>query len=272
MEIINTQYINDYLSVPTESKINSLLKRDSEIISTDKKYVEILIGSCIKLYGIQNTQKIIDKYIDKKNFFICQHIDIKYLNFGDSIVFTPHALINKNYISIPHYTVTSNYTTENKKTLLFSFVGSTQTHRIRKDLVKLFPNNCFDSGLHWGLDKGICIKDKDKIAANLIEYANKSKFSLCPRGTGISSIRLFEVMSMGSVPVIIADNYLKPLSNILNWDSFSITISEKNLSKIPEILSKIDDDEYKKMKDECVYIYNNYFSNENLHKSIFYNL
>ncbi|MEM9446297.1 MAG: exostosin family protein [Verrucomicrobiota bacterium] len=63
-----------------------------------------------------------------------------------------------------------------------------------------------------------------------------SEFVLCPRGTGLGTIRLFEVMRMARVPVIIADNYAFPEGP--NWESFSIVIPERRIGDIPRILEK----------------------------------
>jgi hypothetical protein len=44
----------------------------------------------------------------------------------------------------------------------------------------------------------------------------RSKFVLCPRGRGTSSIRMYEAMSAGCVPVIIADDWVPPHGIDLN--------------------------------------------------------
>ena len=54
-------------------------------------------------------------------------------------------------------------------------------------LVNLYPENCFYSGKNWGLEKNIDKSFNDEY----IDLMGDSYFSLCPRGTGISSIRLF---------------------------------------------------------------------------------
>lgn len=270
MKIIETNYSDDFLSVPTEASIDYLLKRDKDEITTNYNYVDIYIGSCIKYYGVEKTQKIINNYISEENFFVCQHIDIKYLNFGTSKVFTPHATKTK-YISIPHYSMNVENLTINRD-IFFSFIGSTNTHPSRRKLVDMYPNTCFSSGVHWGIDNSIEKTKKENIINKFKELSNRSVFSLCPRGTGVSSIRLFETMGMGSIPVIIADNFQKPLENILNWEEFSITIKEKDICNIPEILNKYNGEQIDTMCNKTIDIYNKYFNNDNLHKSIILNI
>jgi hypothetical protein len=53
-----------------------------------------------------------------------------------------------------------------------------------------------------------------------------SKFGLVPRGHGVYSYRLVEVMLSGAIPVIISNGWVMPFHDILNWDAFSIRIDE----------------------------------------------
>ena len=65
---------------------------------------------------------------------------------------------------------------------------------------------------------------------------SRSIFTICPRGTGHGTIRLFESLNSGSIPVIISDDYKLPLGlmNGLNC----IVLSESQTTSIPDILSE----------------------------------
>jgi len=65
------------------------------------------------------------------------------------------------------------------------------------------------------------------------EVITRSKFILCPRGHGTSSVRLFETMQSGRVPVIISDAWV-PFSNI-EWSRFALRIREKDIANLPDI-------------------------------------
>ena len=66
------------------------------------------------------------------------------------------------------------------------------------------------------------------------ELCKASKFVLCPRGLSVSSIRLFETMRMGRVPVILADGWVAPEGP--RWEKFSIRIPESEFAQIPRLL------------------------------------
>jgi hypothetical protein len=69
-----------------------------------------------------------------------------------------------------------------------------------------------------------------------VEIARRSQFILCPRGLAPSSIRLFETMCMGRVPVILADEWVRPEGP--QWDAFTIQIPERDARSVPDILEE----------------------------------
>lgn len=50
--------------------------------------------------------------------------------------------------------------------------------------------------------------------------------ALCPRGDGMNSIRFFEALSMGRIPVLISDNCLLPFASRISYDRFVIRVAE----------------------------------------------
>jgi len=73
------------------------------------------------------------------------------------------------------------------------------------------------------------------------EILNRSIFTLAPRGYGYTSFRIYEAIQANSIPVYIwHDKMVLPFSDILDWDDFSVVIHSKDISKLPEILDRID--------------------------------
>lgn len=62
-----------------------------------------------------------------------------------------------------------------------------------------------------------------------------SHFVLCPRGIGTSSYRLYEVLSLGRVPIIISDDWVPPEG--VDWNSCSIRVAEGRVGELPEIVN-----------------------------------
>lgn len=121
---------------------------------------------------------------------------------------------------------------------LFSFLGRAGTHPIRKAVLQLDRDSspCIDVD-----SASQRLSDFDYIRSywNLIV---DSKFVLCPRGYGASSIRTFETMSAGRVPVIISDKWQR--SSEIPWHNFCVFIQEKNVPHIPTILAQLEADSH----------------------------
>ena len=86
---------------------------------------------------------------------------------------------------------------------IIGFRGDCTTHTVRKKL-KYHPANL----LHF-YDTSDCSVSRlshTEFMADLSTYT----YYLCPRGHGTASIRMFECMSLATVPVVISDSYVAP--------------------------------------------------------------
>ncbi|OAY80578.1 putative glycosyltransferase [Ananas comosus] len=77
-----------------------------------------------------------------------------------------------------------------------------------------------------------------------VEHMKRSKYCICPRGYEVNSPRVVESIFYECVPVIIADNYVPPFFEVLNWEAFSVTVPEKDVSRLKEILVSIPEEKY----------------------------
>jgi hypothetical protein len=123
---------------------------------------------------------------------------------------------------------------------LFSFMGAVRNAPIRQKLASLnYPRSVFhdttaefDRVLHRKMDP----RERLDYHRRYAELIRTSKFNLCPRGLSASSIRVFETMSMGRVPVILSDGWIPPRGP--SWEEFSIQVPEKDFARIPRLLEE----------------------------------
>lgn len=246
--------------VKTEFTIfNQLIKNE---INTNYTYIAFPIADSINKNGIIYTQKIIDDICinEKKPFFVCQHILVNKLNFHNNLVFTPHATKQDNYMPIPHYSCNfdvSYVKPWQERKYNFSFMGDFNSHQARKFLKEVFSNKekaaIIDTNTwHFYTDEKIQKINK----TNYIELLGDTKFSLCPRGTGPSTIRIWESMAMNSHPIILSDSLKMPLEFFLETKLWTFK-PEKEEQYILNLEEEFNNEEYWK-----------YFSNKNLYKSI----
>jgi hypothetical protein len=126
------------------------------------------------------------------------------------------------------------FSTDADPEFLFSFLGRLATHPVRKKIQSLDSAStpCLD--IVDGPKRFPCF-DYSKTYAQL---HRRSKFILCPRGFGASSIRIFEAISLGRVPVIISDAWQPPPG--VPWQEFSVVIPECGVFNIPVVLEKLE--------------------------------
>jgi hypothetical protein len=123
---------------------------------------------------------------------------------------------------------------------LFSFMGSTRNAPVRKKLATLrHPRSFFQNtteDFDRILDRKMGHRERLDYDRRYAEVAKASKFVLCPRGLSVSSIRLFETMGMGRVPVILSDDWIAPVGPC--WEKFSIRVPEGDYAEIPRLLEQ----------------------------------
>lgn len=83
---------------------------------------------------------------------------------------------------------------------------------------------------------------------NYIHHMKSSKYCICPRGYEVNSPRVVEAIFYECVPVIISDNFVPPFFEVLDWAAFSVTIAEKNIPDLKEILMSIPKEKYLEMQ------------------------
>lgn len=84
-------------------------------------------------------------------------------------------------------------------------------------------------------------KNKIDLDSSTLEYyenIKESDYTLCIRGTGNFSIRLYETLMMGRIPIFINTDCLLPFSKIIDWKKHVIFIEWADISKINVIIKE----------------------------------
>lgn len=215
----------------------------------------------------------------------CQHIHFRMLipffkGLGVKILYASHKIKGQDFIdgieirAMPLYAVNVEDPKRNdifrdinfmncNRSLLYSFLGAYGTNYIspiRKQLYEMkHPENTLvrDSGM-WHFHKHVYGANitEEELESKKIEY-NKvlltSRYSLCPSGSGPNSIRLWESLAVGSIPVLLADTLDLPKHEL--WNDAIIVVKESEYKKIPEILSNISKEREQELRQNCLQVY-----------------
>jgi hypothetical protein len=183
--------------------------------------------------GLEELQKECNNKIldSKKTFCICQYDDGPLVNIGDTTQFLAS---RKSSIGIDIPLLSSPHRLpflKQKKKFIASFIGRLSTHKIRIEMSNLLKDN-----------KNILILNGNFGSRFFVKNTLKSLVSLCPRGYGGSSFRIFESMQLGVCPFLIGDLDTRPFKDFIDWNEFSLytnsveDIENKMLHKTKEQL------------------------------------
>lgn len=115
-------------------------------------------------------------------------------------------------------------------------MGDVRGHRVRETIATLKHPRALirDTGDDPANDDGHPAGFYARFHRDFADTMINSRFTLCPRGAGTSTFRLFETMKAGRVPVILSDDWVAPEGPA--WSSFSLTVPERHVTRLPEIL------------------------------------
>ena len=105
-----------------------------------------------------------------------------------------------------------------------SFQGNLKTHDCRKKITNILKLKYITK-----IVTSPCVQPQEQTnewKESYIELIKDSKFILCPRGQGLNSIRFFESIAAGRIPILISNEVKLPLNNIIDWSSYVIHLKE----------------------------------------------
>ena len=142
-----------------------------------------------------------------------------------------------------------------QKMVFCSFVGST-TNPIRNHCLSTLHDKpgYVIKAFHWQPN---VTEDQTALFYNL---TSQSRFTLCPRGYGATSYRLYEAMQLGSIPVYVSDKHLLPWSDELNWEEFCVIIKPQDIHRIDSILKSYTETQVREMQQKIKEVYFPFFT------------
>ena len=286
------EYFTDlfpYEKFPVENECFKQLKDNKEINYIAVPWTQILNTTWINYPNAKSLDyylKVLseEKISQQNNFTVCQHDDymtlssyFKHLNITK--VFTPLHDINNNIndIKILPIAFTSLFDFNDvNKDILFSFVGTSTSHHIRQRMKQRINGENIIYRDSYHVDPNIFnnptnLKEKEESEYKTI--LERSKYTLCPRGSSPSSVRFWESLHAGCIPILISDNWLLPE---WDWSKTIIKIKESvfetlSYDDIKNYLNSISPEKEKEMRDNCKKAYDK-FKMQNYSEYIINNL
>lgn len=232
-------------------------------------------------------------FIKNYNFMnavtVCQHIYFRsllplFVKIGIKYIFTPHCELD-DYLLEQEYNIkiipfmlfpvkwNQHSIIENKK-YMYSFEGAYNPEiyltniREKISLLPKSDNIYINVNNEFYYNKYIYDNTIEKhiidTSDSYIMLLQNSKYTLCPSGTGVNSIRFFEALSYGSVPILLADT-IKMIDYIdISWTDYIVVMDENDIYNIDIILEK-EEVYYNKRKANCIELFNRWFHPDKMH-------
>lgn len=248
-----------------EEYFHSIYKSNAKIINKRRKYIDIYWTNlyCNNSHSgidMPDIQKLLHDNTDCSGsyFTICQHDDgPKEKLPEDTLIFSAGGNRTEGKI-VPIPLVCSpipNANPDNEKKWLASFVGS-YTSKVRKKMLKSIRNSedFYISMEEWSPTVG-----EDRLK-NFIEKTSQSIFTLCPRGYGRNSFRIYEAIQLGSIPVIISDSFYLPWQDEIDWNKISLLVGVEELGDIEKKIKSISKTQIEDMRLMAQSLYKDFFS------------
>jgi hypothetical protein len=268
----------NYFAFPWANLIDEKFRKTTNLMPMLKNYLKNPTGLAYFT--------VIQHIFYKKLFPLFKSLNIKY-------VFSPHCtnadieiamtfdiqLFGFQLYPIMKHTTDMMLLLPENRPFITSFVGQYDPKcyltEIRPRIFDLFSeyDDCFISQRKSWHFQDIVYKKASATNADFEnEYKqllNNSVFSLCPSGSGPNSIRIWESMSFGTIPVILADGLVLPNIEDKSWEDYVIIWKEGEIDNLYEYLKTISMDEINKKSNACIELFYEYFNEDVFSRVLF---
>lgn len=107
-----------------------------------------------------------------------------------------------------------------------------------------------------------CAKDQFVYDQYKFDDLINSTFALVPAGSGVSSYRLMEVLSAGSIPVAISESIVLPFDSLIEWRRCLFVFPPSQMHRIVPTLQTLNKDEIEFRREHCLFIYRQFFGSD----------
>ncbi len=153
-----------------------------------------------------------------------------------------HSMKVQGVIEFPYMTPYADYRGF-KHGLSIGFCGwyADQSIRVRtinaaKDDKRLLTNFIIRQQFYAGMTSGH--PDEPKVIEDYRNNISDNLYTLCPRGMGNTSMRLYETMMMARIPILIDTDCPRPFDHIINYDEHMVIVPEHAVDKLGDYVIK----------------------------------
>jgi hypothetical protein len=248
----------------------------SEIIDYFNQKNIIIFPVCLNAYGKEKLEEKLTE-LNKKNklneinnkiiIFILDDYEFELKSYEDQIIIRSSAdksLLKNNEFILPYLWTNIKKPFEPLKRTAKPIIGFCGWRsKPRYEILKKIRN-------HNELEANYILRNKfmgghrlnEDIVNEFYENIKQSHFIICNRGTGNFSMRFYQTLASGRIPLVVDTDMQLPLNNIAPYHE--VIIMEKTVEKvIKKLLFIWETKDIEKMQQECYKFYEKYLSYNN---------
>lgn len=189
-------------------------------------------------------------------------IQTKIEQMGITKVLTPHVSNHDNcqFQTIPYFHYTGP-AVELKKDVHYSFMGWSNVNSLRQRMFEIVGQNPYFIGNLSGFWSRGNNTDSE-LESKYCNLLGRSRFSICPKGAGPGTMRFWESLKCGSIPILISDSVILPSD--WDWANTIVRVPEKSLfterNAIERAIFSVKQSDEIKMKANCLAAFAYFYS------------
>ncbi|MFP5042058.1 exostosin family protein [Parasediminibacterium sp. JCM 36343] len=177
------------------------------------------------------------------------------VKFGKEKLISAVKLI-ANYLGLmKHFPALSSHSYRSR-----ALIGLKKSKKITSNF-RIKPNFGFGP---IGLNSGATNETNQEFRVNFINNIVNSDYTLCVRGIGNNSVRFFETLCCGRIPIFLNTDCVLPFDHIIDWKKYCVWVEEKDIDNIANIVAdfhnNISNDDFLAMQKNARAIWLEYLS------------
>jgi hypothetical protein len=122
-------------------------------------------------------------------------------------------------------------------------------HTVRRRAIKAFARssrvqtdfveraNYFGGALRANFDADVTARVREQFIGNIMD----NDYTLCARGAGNFSIRFYETLSAGRIPLLVNTRCALPFAGVIEWKRHCLIVEERDMASLPDRLADFHD-------------------------------
>jgi len=132
---------------------------------------------------------------------------------------------------------------------------------------RVIPNFRLKSNFAFGpngMNSGNTEESDFDFRKGFVENILESDYTLCVRGLGNNSIRFFETLCCGRIPVFVNTDCVLPFEDVIDWKSLCVWVEEKNIDNVADAVvrfhAQISEEDFIDLQKKLRNIWEEYLS------------